>query len=226
MFPSGSFEMYFAMSPSVRSQCTESVKFKMNQNDVTEMMPSGTFGMSPSFQPPSTNFGKFQGNFGNTANTSQGNRSIGNILNVFAVCRRLSPPTRSHRFVKVSHKPMSIWESFWRKGTFYSKGLPSSVSFAPNLSTLFSSYFGADGNTGANAHPLARGLTLHDSGCSSHTTPRGRHTVRRPICRGFGGRAAGRVTQGTAPIPIIDLSSDKESSAGRFLTHLSKSNHN
>jgi hypothetical protein len=57
----------------------------MNQNNVTEMMPSGTFGMFPSFCPQCTDFGQFWGNFGNTANTSQGNQLIGNILNVFAV---------------------------------------------------------------------------------------------------------------------------------------------
>ena len=51
MFLSGSFKEFFAVSPSVAPQCPQSVKFKMSQNGVPEMTPSGTFGMYPPNQP-------------------------------------------------------------------------------------------------------------------------------------------------------------------------------
>jgi len=47
---SGSFRISFAMFPAVRSQCSQSVKLKMNQNNGTEMFPSGTFRMSLKFR--------------------------------------------------------------------------------------------------------------------------------------------------------------------------------
>jgi len=43
MFPSGSFTVYFAVFPPVQSQCSQLVKFEMNQNDVLKMFQGGTF---------------------------------------------------------------------------------------------------------------------------------------------------------------------------------------
>ena len=81
MFLSGSFEMTFVMFRVVRSQCSQSVKFKMNQNGAPKMFPSGTFRMSWHFYPWCTTFGKFLGHFGDTARKCLGNWKTGNILN-------------------------------------------------------------------------------------------------------------------------------------------------
>jgi hypothetical protein len=78
--------MYFAVFPAVRSQCSQSVKFKISQNGVLEMFPSGTFRMYPPLPTMQcTTFGKFWVNFGNTASTFWETGKLGNILNVLAV---------------------------------------------------------------------------------------------------------------------------------------------
>jgi len=69
MFPSGSFTMFFAVFPSVGLWCSQSVKFKKNQNDVLKITQSGTFRMFLTVFPQCAAFGTFWENSRKIART-------------------------------------------------------------------------------------------------------------------------------------------------------------
>ena len=77
-FIQGFFSVFRVMGP----WCPDPVKFKMSQNGVPEMIPSGTFRMSWPLQPQCTTFSIIRGNFGNTTRKCLEHWKTQYILNV------------------------------------------------------------------------------------------------------------------------------------------------
>jgi hypothetical protein len=119
-------------------------------------------------------FGKFLVNFGNTANTSQGNRKIGNILNVFAVFPKFPKnlPKSVHcgrNDGDIPNVPLSIISVtlFWFILNFtdsvhcdHTDGEHCKVHFNEPLGNITGTFFGKI--QGFPTHYLIRTLRSHD----------------------------------------------------------------
>lgn len=119
------------------------------------------------------------------------------ITEIVEICRILA---QAHSTIK----------AILEEGSLAAEGVTHVCKFGTHFLDPYSIYFNED-NGNDRAQSLTRGSTSRGVGQRHYNTARGT-TSRRPFIRqSVSDRAAGRVTQGQAPIVIIDLNDEERS---------------